>query len=86
MDGNWASRTVCRQCGKPAPYRIRAAAKQAHEREEKKRSSDSSSGGGQKTIAKLEEQLKAARNEINVWLRELNLLKSPRNRMAWLSL
>ena len=63
MDGNWATRTVCRQCGKQAPYRIRAAAKQAHEKEEKKRSSDSSIGGGQKTIAKLEEQLKAARNE-----------------------
>ena len=42
---------------------FRAAAKQAHEKEEKKRSSDSSIGGGQKTIAKLEEQLKAARNE-----------------------
>ena len=42
-DGNWASRTVCRHCGKTAPYRSRAAAKQA--------------------IAKLEEQLKAAKNE-----------------------
>ena len=63
MDGNWATRTVCRQCGKSAPYRIRAAAKQAHEKEEKQRSSDSSIGSGQKTIAKLEEQLKAARNE-----------------------
>ena len=63
MDGNWATRTVCRQCGKSAPYRIRAAAKQAHEKEEKKHSSDSSNGSSQKTIAKLEEQLKAARNE-----------------------
>ena len=63
MDGNWATRTVCRQCGKSAPYRIRAAAKQAHEKEENKRSGVSPSGSGQKTIAKLEEQLKAARNE-----------------------
>ena len=62
-DGNWATRTVCRQCGKSAPYRIRAAAKQAHEKEEKKHSSDSSNGSSQKTIAKLEEQLKAAKNE-----------------------
>ena len=45
------------------PYRIRAAAKQAHEKEENKRSGASPSGSGQKTIAKLEEQLKAARNE-----------------------
>ena len=54
---------MCRQCGKSAPYRIRAAAKQAHEKEEKKHSGDSSSGSNQKTIAKLEEQLKAAKNE-----------------------
>ena len=54
MDGNWATRTVCRQCGKSA-HRIRAAAKQAHEKEENKRSGDSPSGSGQKTIAKLEE-------------------------------
>ena len=62
-DGNWATRAVCRQCGKSAPYRIRAAAKQAHEKEEKKHAKDNSSSSGQKTIAKLEEQLKAAKNE-----------------------
>ena len=62
-DGNWATRTVCRKCGKSAPYRIRAAAKQAHEKEEKKHAKDNSSNSSQKTIAKLEEQLKAAKNE-----------------------
>ena len=62
-DGTWASRTVCRHCGTTAPYRIRAAAKQAHEIEEKKRAKDSSNSSNQQTIAKLEEQLKAAKNE-----------------------
>ena len=62
-DGNWASRTVCRHCGTTAPNRIRAAAKQAHEIEEKKRAKDSSNSSNQQTIAKLEEQLKAAKNE-----------------------
>ena len=54
---------MCRQCRKSAPDRIRAAAKQAHEKEEKKHAKDSSSSTSQKTIAKLEEQLKAAKNE-----------------------
>ena len=62
-DGNWATRTVCRHCGKSAPNRIRAAAKQTHEIEEKKRAKDSSNSSNQQTIAKLEEQLKAAKNE-----------------------
>ena len=54
---------MCRHCGTTAPNRIRAAAKQAHEIEEKKRAKDSSNSSNQQTIAKLEEQLKAAKNE-----------------------
>ena len=49
--------------GRGARRRLQRSRPQAHEKEEKKRSSDSSIGSDQKTTAKLEEQLKAARNE-----------------------
>ena len=48
---------------KTAPSRIRAAAKQAHEKEEKKHARESTNSGNQQAIARLEEQLKAAKNE-----------------------
>ena len=54
---------MCGHCGKTAPYRIRAAAKQAHEEEEKKHAKESTNSGNQQAIAKLEEQLQAAKNE-----------------------
>ena len=54
---------MCRHCGKAAPYRIRAAANQAHEKEEKKHVKESTNSGNQQEIAKLEEQLKAAKKE-----------------------
>ena len=46
-----------------APYRIRAAAKQAHEKGEKKHAKESTNSGNQQAIAMLEEQLKAAKND-----------------------
>ena len=51
------------QCTDTAPNRIRAAAKQAHEKEEKKHAKESTNSGNQQAIAKLEGQLKAAKNE-----------------------
>ena len=54
---------MCRHCGKTAPSRIRAAAKQAHEKEDKKHARESTNSGNQQAIARLEEQLKAANNE-----------------------
>ena len=56
---------MCRHCGKPAPYRICAAAKQAHEKEEKKHAKENTSSGNQQAIARMEEQLKAAKNGNN---------------------
>ena len=55
---------MCRHCGKSAPYRTCAAARQAHEKEEKKHAKENTSIGHQQAIARLEEQLKAAKDEI----------------------
>ena len=52
QDGNWASRTVCRQRSKPASTRVRNAAKQEHEKVAKQ--------AQQTSIAKLEEQFNPA--------------------------
>ena len=49
QDGNWASKTVCRQRSKPVSTRVRNAAKQQHEKVAKQTQ--------QTSIAKLEEQL-----------------------------
>ena len=43
MDGNWASRICCRECGKPAPQRIANAARAAAKR------SGGGGGGGNKS-------------------------------------